>query len=205
MNTQAIVYSNRQNAIRAAKIDAVKHGITSPLVEVHFRINEVEGGHMYERLAIADGCTTAGQAAAQSRVSLEKQREPEMAAAEAPSAPEATDTPAKGAKAATAAPSARKRGAGGGGKKPKAETVAKAPKAPKPATERKASKADEVITLLQRETGATIADIHAITGWLPHTTRAFISTKPKALGLTVSSEKGEDGVRVYRVSQPASA
>jgi hypothetical protein len=34
---------------------------------------------------------------------------------------------------------------------------------------------DVVIGLLHRPEGATVADIQAVTGWLPHTTRGYLS------------------------------
>ena len=49
--------------------------------------------------------------------------------------------------------------------------------------------------------GATIAQIMTATGWQAHTCRgAFAGALKKKRGLTVTSEKGNDGVRVYRVA-----
>ena len=58
-----------------------------------------------------------------------------------------------------------------------------------------------VTNLLKPPEGATIAEIQAITGWLPHSTRSFIpvSVKRKA-GLDVVTEKVEGRGRVYRVA-----
>ena len=54
--------------------------------------------------------------------------------------------------------------------------------------------------MLRRNEGATIAQIVAATGWLPHTVRgAFAGALKKKLGLTVTSEKVE-GQRVYRIA-----
>ena len=59
----------------------------------------------------------------------------------------------------------------------------------------------KVTDLLQRPDGATIAEIQAATGWLPHTTRAFISVQVKRkAGLNVVTEKVEGRGRVYRVA-----
>jgi len=44
---------------------------------------------------------------------------------------------------------------------------------------------------------ATIAEIQAATGWLPHTTRAFVSTKFRG---QVTTDKVEGRGRVYRVA-----
>ena len=61
------------------------------------------------------------------------------------------------------------------------------------------SKADLVLSLLQRSEGATIAQLVAATGWLPHTTRAAL-TGLKKKGHVLNSEKREDQGRVYRVA-----
>ena len=54
-----------------------------------------------------------------------------------------------------------------------------------------------VLALLQREGGATVADIIAVTGWLPHTTRAALTGLRKK-GLTLDKSK-RDGVTCYRI------
>ena len=61
------------------------------------------------------------------------------------------------------------------------------------------SKADLVLSLLQRPEGATIEQLVAATGWLPHTTRAAL-TGLKKKGHVVTSEKLEGQGRVYRVA-----
>jgi hypothetical protein len=59
---------------------------------------------------------------------------------------------------------------------------------------------------LKRPEGATIAEIQAVTGWLPHTTRAFISVSVKRrAGLAVVTEKVEGRGRVYRVAAQGEA
>lgn len=61
----------------------------------------------------------------------------------------------------------------------------------------------KVINLLRRPEGATIVEIQAVTGWLPHTTRAFISVSVKRkAGLDVVTEKVESRGRVYRLAGP---
>lgn len=57
-----------------------------------------------------------------------------------------------------------------------------------------------VIGLLTRSGGATLEQMVAATGWLPHTTRAAM-TGFKKKGYTISSEK-VDGVRTYRTALP---
>ncbi|MCF8152478.1 MAG: DUF3489 domain-containing protein [Sulfuritalea sp.] len=62
------------------------------------------------------------------------------------------------------------------------------------------SKQATVIALLSRPEGATLAQITEATGWLVHSTRGFLAgAVKKRLGLTLTSEKPEGGVRIYRV------
>ena len=65
--------------------------------------------------------------------------------------------------------------------------------------EPRSSKQAEVIALLNRPEGATIAEVVAETGWQPHTVRGLFSgTLKKKLGLTLTSEREERG-RIYRI------
>lgn len=66
---------------------------------------------------------------------------------------------------------------------------------------RENSKQAQVLRMLQRPEGATIAQICAATGWQAHTVRgAFAGAFKKKMGLTITSEKAEGGERVYRVT-----
>lgn len=67
---------------------------------------------------------------------------------------------------------------------------------PKPANP--SSKSTLVLQMLQRPEGATIAQLVAVTGWLPHTTRAAL-TGLKKKGHEIASEKVDGEDRVYRV------
>jgi len=85
-----------------------------------------------------------------------------------------------------------------------AKTTAKATKAAKPAVEgvRAGSKTATILALLQRAKGATLAEIMEATSWQPHSVRGFISgTLGKKMGLTVKSERREDGTRVYSIAK----
>ena len=62
---------------------------------------------------------------------------------------------------------------------------------------KRVNKTDLILGLLQRPEGATIAELVAATGWLPHTTRAAL-TGLKKKGHTVTSEKVQD-LRHYRI------
>ena len=79
-----------------------------------------------------------------------------------------------------------------------AETQAVAAPAGANAT-KPASKVSLVLQLLQRPEGATIAQIVAATGWLPHTTRAAL-TGLKKKGHAVTSTKAGGEYRIYRVA-----
>jgi hypothetical protein len=71
-------------------------------------------------------------------------------------------------------------------------------------TPRSGTKQAEVITLLQRSDGASIAEIVALTGWAPHSARGMISgVLGKKLGLAITSAKQADRGRVYQIDQPA--
>lgn len=60
------------------------------------------------------------------------------------------------------------------------------------------SKLDQLLKLLRRQNGATIADLVKATGWQPHSVRGVIAGSLKKKGHLVTSEK-IDGVRRYRV------
>src|SRR3954470_3024178 len=58
-----------------------------------------------------------------------------------------------------------------------------------------------VIGLLQREQGATLADLVDATGWLAHTTRAAL-TRLRQAGHVIEKGKDETGATVYRIVAP---
>jgi hypothetical protein len=63
------------------------------------------------------------------------------------------------------------------------------------------SKQAEVIALLRRPEGATVAEVAAATGWQPHTVRGLFSgTLKKKLGLALGSVREERG-RIYRIAE----
>ena len=65
-------------------------------------------------------------------------------------------------------------------------------------TPRRGTKQAEVIALLERPEGASIAEIVEMTSWLPHTTRGVISgALKKKLSLPVASEKISGRGTVY--------
>jgi len=79
---------------------------------------------------------------------------------------------------------------------PKSKRRHKAPAAPKSAGSKKA----EVIDLMRRSQGATLAEIMELTGWQSHTVRGFVSgTLIKKMSLNVESFQSEEKARTYRV------
>jgi hypothetical protein len=124
----------------------------------------------------------------------------EVAAPEAKAAKPKSDKKAKGsAQAAKGAPAKAK--------STKKTTAAKsAPKAKKAAkTEesagpREGSKTAQVVAMLQRKNGATLAEIMAKMGWQKHTVRGFMAGAMKKAGYTVESFKPEGGERTYRIN-----
>jgi Protein of unknown function (DUF3489) len=66
---------------------------------------------------------------------------------------------------------------------------------------RSGSKQALIIGLLSREQGATLSNITAATGWLPHTARAALTgLRHKGYALTSSKEMG--GARTYWITAP---
>lgn len=67
-------------------------------------------------------------------------------------------------------------------------------------TPRPGSKLAAVVDLLERDTGASIAEVMVATGWQSHTVRGALSGMiTKKLGKKVTSEKTTDRGRVYRI------
>lgn len=62
------------------------------------------------------------------------------------------------------------------------------------------NKQQRLAALVIRDEGATLEQMIAATGWLPHTTRAALSGLKKK-GYVISSDK-VDGVRTYRAVAP---
>jgi hypothetical protein len=81
---------------------------------------------------------------------------------------------------------------------------AKAQSEVKNPTLRTGTKQALLIAMLQRPTGATIAEIVAATGWQAHSARGAMSgALGKKLGLVVVSARDDARGRVYRIGQPA--
>jgi hypothetical protein len=83
------------------------------------------------------------------------------------------------------------------GSKKKATSRKKAAPAQKGAA-REGSKKAQVLELLRRPKGATLAEIQSLTRWAPHTIRGLVSTLGKKM--KVESFKTPEGDRAYRLS-----
>ncbi|TRW94388.1 DUF3489 domain-containing protein [Paracoccus sp. M683] len=72
--------------------------------------------------------------------------------------------------------------------------------ASKPVAIRAGTKQAQIIAMLQRPEGATVAEMVEATGWLAHTVRGSISgALKKKLGLPITAEKAEGRGTVYRI------
>jgi hypothetical protein len=113
--------------------------------------------------------------------------------------------PDVGTDTSPAVPSTDKEGRKGRrkGTRARSRSKAKVPAQTHPdAPPRSGTKQALIITLLQRQQGATIDDLMEATQWLPHTTRAALTGLRKR-GYEVAKGKGEDGKTVYRIDSEA--
>ena len=66
------------------------------------------------------------------------------------------------------------------------------------------TKTAALIALLARKDGASLEELQRTSGWQPHSVRGFLAgTVKKMPGVSLSSEKTENGARRYRVQQAA--
>ena len=84
----------------------------------------------------------------------------------------------------------------------KAKPAKKAAPAKKPANQPKADRANkkaEVIAMLKRSKGATLAEIMAAMKWQAHTVRGFVSILGSKGGEKIESSKNAAGERTYKI------
>jgi outer membrane biosynthesis protein TonB len=96
-------------------------------------------------------------------------------------------------------------------KKAKATKQAKPAKKTKPAKKAKpakkggdserSNKKAEVIAMMRRAKGVTLAEIMKVTGWQRHTVRGFVSILGSKGGETIESSKSAAGDRTYRITK----
>jgi hypothetical protein len=86
-------------------------------------------------------------------------------------------------------------------KKPVAKKPANAQGASAKPAAKPASKLGRLEAMLRRPDGATIEQLSKALGWQAHSVRGAMSGALKTKqGLSVASEKREDGTRVYRIA-----
>jgi hypothetical protein len=69
------------------------------------------------------------------------------------------------------------------------------------AAPRQGSKTAQVVAMLQRKNGATLAEIVEKMGWQKHTVRGFMAGAMKKAGYHVESFKSAGGQRTYRLNR----
>ena len=116
-----------------------------------------------------------------------------------PAKPKADKKAKGGAQAAKGAPAKAKatKKATAAKNAPKAKKAAKAQESAGP---REGSKTAQVVAMLQRKNGATLAEIMDKMGWQKHTVRGFMAGAMKKAGYAVESFKPEGGERTYRIN-----
>jgi hypothetical protein len=80
------------------------------------------------------------------------------------------------------------------------KTTTKKSKTKKSAIAQPKSKTEQVLDLLGRPTGASIAEMMKATGWQAHSLRGFLAGSLKKKGHAVSSEVEAGGLRRYRLA-----
>jgi predicted transcriptional regulator len=70
----------------------------------------------------------------------------------------------------------------------------------KAATEARSDKKAEVIAMMKRAKGATLAEITEATGWQKHTVRGFVNILGSKGGEKIESTKNAAGERSYRIN-----
>src|SRR5260370_1173865 len=85
----------------------------------------------------------------------------------------------------------------------KAKATKKAPKAKKTAKPKSdgTNKKAEVIAMMKRAKGATLAEIMAATSWQAHTVRGFVSILGSKGGEKIESSKNAAGERTYKIAK----
>ena len=77
----------------------------------------------------------------------------------------------------------------------------KGAKAAKTNSDERSNKKAEVIAMMKRAKGATLAEIMETTGWQAHTVRGFVSILGSKGGEKVESAKNDTGERTYRIAK----
>jgi hypothetical protein len=81
-----------------------------------------------------------------------------------------------------------------------AKKAARAKQGAKEKKPRDGGKKAQVIELMRRKQGVTLAEIMKLTGWQAHTVRGFVSIAGSKLGLKIESFRDDDKARTYRIA-----
>jgi hypothetical protein len=163
----------------AERLVAIWNGLPGVEPVKHFKSGNSAASRIWERI---QGLAVAAKPEAEAA----KPKEQRKAKG---SAPAAKGAPAKSkvSKKATAAKKA-----------PKGKKAAKAQETAGP---REGSKTAQVVAMLQRKNGATLAEIMEKMSWQKHTVRGFMAGAMKKAGHNVESFKPEGGERTYRITK----
>jgi hypothetical protein len=88
-----------------------------------------------------------------------------------------------------------------GSKAKPAEKAGRAKKAGGKLKADRTNKKAEVIAMMKRAKGATLAEIMKATGWQPHTVRGFVSILGSKGGEKIESSKNAAGERTYKIGK----
>ena len=86
----------------------------------------------------------------------------------------------------------------------KAKPAKKASRAKKTAGKPRADRSNkkaEVIAMMKRAKGATLAEIMEATGWQAHTVRGIVSILGSKGGEKIESSRSADGERTYKIAR----
>jgi hypothetical protein len=90
-----------------------------------------------------------------------------------------------------------------GARKPakKAKPAKDAAKKPAGKATERSNKRAEVIAMMKRAKGVTLAEVMKATGWQAHTVRGFVSILGSKAGEKIESSKNGVGERTYRIAK----
>ncbi len=78
-----------------------------------------------------------------------------------------------------------------------------AKKATKPRKIKTTTKSHQIVSLLSRPNGASIAELVKVTSWQAHSVRGFMAGTLKKKGVEVTSTREDDKDRRYRILEKA--
>ena len=84
---------------------------------------------------------------------------------------------------------------------PKTKAAKEPKREPKPAVTKQA----QMIALLSREEGSTLAELQEVTGWQPHSVRGHLSNMRKKRQIDIQVSLNSEGKRVYQIPQDPDA